>query len=182
MSPRRWMLWGILMSAPFAGTASYVAYARVEAAEDRVAEMFGGRDGLKTLTEPDKVEAYRLRPLPQDKQGRRTPLKEFQILSGPVTVPKESAKNVARSLLSYDSYEWDSAKGCLPIYGVRLSFARGDDRVDVLLCFQCDVLLVYRNGKITGGEDFDAIRPVLVRTVKPLFPDDEVVQGLKERG
>lgn len=181
MSSRFWILSCLLATAAVAGTTSYVAYARVEAAEDRVAKMFGGRDGLKALTAPDKVEAYRLRPLPQEMQGRRTPLTKFPILSGPVAVPKESTDKIARTLLSDESYEWESAKGCLPYYGVRLSFTRSDDQVDVLLCFQCDVLLVYRNGKITGGEDFDAIRHVLVRTVKPLFPDDKVVQGLKER-
>lgn len=57
-----------------------------------------------------------------------------------------------------------------PSYGVRIRFYAGADEIDVLLCFHCNLLAVYRNGVLTGGEGFDFIRPVLVRTVKSLFP------------
>jgi len=181
MRTRRLLVASGVAVVVLAATAAVVAYARAEAAGRRVADLFDGEAGLKTVTAADEVVAYRLAPLPVERQGRRTPLDEFEVLAGPVPLPAEHAGRVARALSSPGSYGWDYAKGCVPIYGVRFSFVRGGDRVDVLLCLQCDVLLVYRNGEIAGGEDFDPIRPILVRAAKAAFPDDEVIAGLKER-
>jgi len=63
---------------------------------------------------------------------------------------------------------------------VRISFYSGPDRVDVLFCFECNVLWVFHNGVQTGGEGFDYVRPNFVRAVKPLFPSDKGIQELHE--
>ena len=82
-------------------------------------------------------------------------------------------------LLNRATYSWDSAKSCKPNYGVRIQFNSGDDRVDVLLCFECRILAVYHNDKSGGGEDFDNANPALIAVVKRLFPDDREIQNLK---
>jgi hypothetical protein len=86
--------------------------------------------------------------------------------------------DVATVLTDPRSYDWSKAVGCLPSYGVKLSFTRGADRVDVLLCFECDIVLFEHNGEPPGLEEFTPMRPVLVRAVKQLFPDDAEIQAL----
>ena len=54
----------------------------------------------------------------------------------------------------------------------------GNVNVDVLICFSCDELEIYTNGKQVGHEDFDPRRSDLLRVVKKLFPEDEAIQGL----
>ena len=71
------------------------------------------------------------------------------------------------------------AKGCEPVFGVGVTFARGEQSVDVLFCFECDILAVYQGGRGVGDEDFDPARTRLVRLVKKFFPADDVIQQLK---
>lgn len=138
----------------------------------RVLQMFGGEPGLSTIRRPDRVEAFRIA---DDSMGDST---SFPIKVGPVRLAEGDIAAVSAALLSPASYGWEYAKGCLPDYGVCLSFFRGSDRVDVALCLKCQILLVGHNGAITGGEDFDPINPLLVRTVKKLFPGDKTIQAL----
>jgi hypothetical protein len=84
------------------------------------------------------------------------------------------------ALLDPSVFGFDYDKACGdPVYGVRIQFHRDSDQVDVLLCFKCVFLGVYRSGKAIGGEDVDDARPQLVSIVKELFPDDEVIQSLR---
>ena len=148
---------------------------------DAVVSMFGGDESLAIVAHPEKVEAYRLGLLPEGVDSGKATLADHPITAGPVEVPAAVGKDLARVLTSGESYGWEYAKTCGdPIYGVALSFHREADRIDVLFCFKCNVLGVQRNGSITGGEDFDPIRPILVRSIKPLFPGDAVIQSLGE--
>jgi len=63
---------------------------------------------------------------------------------------------------------------------MRLSFVNKSGRVDILLCFECDVLLVGRDGHFISGEDFDCSRAVFVRAAKEAFPNDDLMQQLDE--
>jgi hypothetical protein len=146
-----------------------------------VVSMFGGEDSLAILVHPTRVEAYRLGLLPEGVDSSNATLADHPIIDGSVDVPAAVGAGLARVLTSGESYGWEYAKGCgTPIYGVAVSFYRPPHRIDVLFCFKCNVLMVVRNGSITGGEDFDPIRPILVRSIKPLFPGDAVVQSLRE--
>lgn len=78
------------------------------------------------------------------------------------------------------TYRFDSAKGCIPNYGVRVRF-ESVGTIEVNLCFECDVLAVTRDGKVVGGEDFDGGSNELRALVKELFPDDPAIQRLKAR-
>ena len=139
---------------------------------DDVEKLFGGPDGFATLKSPDRIEAFRI----EDDRQTGQP----HVISKPIVVAKPLATELTAILSSPDSYGWDYAKFCELQLGVQLSFYRGDDRLDVLLCFQCDELQVRWKDARSEAEDFDAIRPPLVRAVKALFPDDAVIQGLKE--
>jgi len=139
--------------------------------------MFGGHAGFTTITKPERIEAYRIRPVPPTVETSE-PTTDYPILAGPVRVAADDASELAVALTFPDSYLWETVKGCMPEYGLCLSFFRGDNRVDVLVCFECNILLVTLNGTVSGGEDFDAIRPLLVRIAKAAFPADSVIQAL----
>lgn len=156
--------------------AWFVVETRFLSPQRRLAALFGGLGGLATVSKPDGVEAFRIGPPSEFDHS----LDDHPIIAGPVVVPRDIAGRISDVLASPDSYFWDAAKACEPTPGVRLSFRRADDRVDVLLCFECNILTVYRGGILTGGEDFDDVRPVLVRAAKVLFPEDEVIQTLEE--
>lgn len=148
---------------------------------DAVVSMFGGAESLAIVAHPERVQAYRLGLLPEGVDSDKATLAAHPITDGPVEVPSAVAADLARVLTSGESYGWEYAKGCgAPIYGVAVSFHSPAGRVDVLFCFKCNVLLVTRDGSITGGEDFDDVRPLLVRSVKSLFPGDSVIQSLRE--
>ena len=59
------------------------------------------------------------------------------------------------------------------------ALVRGEITVDVLLCFSCDELEVFIDGRKVGHEDFDSRRADLVRVAKRTFPDDAAIQKLK---
>ena len=50
--------------------------------------------------------------------------------------------------------------------------------MDVLFCFECDILAVYYNGAMADGEDFDNARGTFLSVFKKLFPDDIAIQEL----
>ncbi len=101
------------------------------------------------------------------------------MIAGPVAVDDTVAKSVSQLLLNDKNYLWDVGKGCDPIFGVRLEFLQGDKTTDVFFCLECDILSVYVNGQAVGSEDFDDMRPQLVKAMQKIFPDDKEIQGLK---
>ena len=74
---------------------------------------------------------------------------------------------------------WDVAKSCEFLPGVALRLADVNVQVDILVCFSCDELEMYTNGKRVGHEDFDPRRSDLLRVARKLFPKDEGIQALK---
>ena len=138
-------------------------------------KLYGGDAGFAVLQKPERIEAFRV----SDPRRSNEPI----VTEGPVAVTGSVAQELVSVLSSHQPYGWDYAKGCVPEWGARLSFYRGTDRVDILLCFQCDLLMVSLNGTQTTGdvEDFDPIRPQLVRAVKAIFPNDPELQALPEK-
>lgn len=141
--------------------------------------MFDGESGLGTVRHAEKVEAYRISSPPMSVSAANR-VKKYPVLAGPVSVPTALAATVTTALLSPESYGWEWVKGCMPEYGVCLSFYRQSDRIDVFLCFECRILMIVHNGVACGGEDFDPIARTLVRAAKMLFPVDGVIQALPE--
>jgi hypothetical protein len=123
---------------------------------------------------PATVTAYRL----ADSSTYREKIADYKTMGDPVDVDAEMMKQLAESLLDPRGYLWDLAKGCDPLYGVRLEFKRKDETVDVVFCFQCDILSVYHHGASVASEDFDPLRPALVPLVKKIFPKDGEIQSL----
>ncbi len=144
-------------------------------AAERLNSLFGEKGAQAVVAKPSKVQAYRLAEF----SVTRPNVKDYKMLSGPIAVDEALAKSVGQLLLDEKSYLWDVGKGCEPIFGVRLEFVQSDKSTDIFFCFECDILEVYFNGKRIGSEDFDDVRPQLVKVIKQIFPEDKVIQGLK---
>ena len=140
-----------------------------------VLKVLGGETVVDIIRSADTARAYRLPP----ETFYNDRLSEYDVPAGSLAVPAASLASLKRVLLDEESYELLSAKGCEPIFGVGVTFEKGDDTVDVLFCFQCDILVVYHHDEDVGGEDFDPVRPTLISVMKQTFVDDDVIQGLQ---
>lgn len=142
-------------------------------------KVFGGKSNLEIVQKAEKVETIRLVTdidrLPEHEKA----LADYPTVGVPKKVPAEIAARVAATLAAPGSYVWDSPKGCVPIYGVRMSFVRGEDRIDILFCFECDILLVLCNNRLVGSGSFDLAHDSLLKEIKVLFPDDPAIQELR---
>lgn len=168
---KRWKLVALVVVLSAGVAAAYTVQGR----ED-IPKLFGGSDGVQLVRQATSVRAYRVVGTSEFHKS----LDKYEMQGEPAEVSASQAKALQDLLLDHDSYKWNVAKSCLPIYGVRAQFLKGDQAVDVLFCFECNVLAVFRNGRFVAGEDFDPIRGPLLEIVKPLFPDDEAIQELEE--
>lgn len=168
------MKWGALMLAVVSLCLG------CSTASGRVTALYGGPAAMRALLQPDKVESYRITSAFRIKPGTVTTgkLHAWPVLAGPTPVPADSARRLA-DLLRKDIYEWSSAKGCEIIPGVAVRFSRSGTELDVVFCFECDILVVYLNGRAVGSEDFDRAHQDLAAIVRALYPDDAEIQKLK---
>jgi hypothetical protein len=159
--------WLVTVAVLGAAAAGYVFLATPP-----LAELFGGREGLRIISRPTNVETYLLGELPPEIQPEEATPFDFPVVRGPMQASNAAANDASAALRSVDSYGWDYAKACgPPIYGARLSFHREQERIDVYLCFMCDYLCVCRDGEVIGGEYFDPARTILLNAIKDCYPD-----------
>lgn len=136
--------------------------------------VFGGSAAIEIVQNATAVNAFRL----ATSSEYHARISDYEVTDGPIVVPSDSVLTLRSTLLDASSYEWDSVKGCIPNPGIRIQFQSGSEVVDVLFCFECDILAVYYNGVMVGGEDFDNARGTFLSVIKELFPDDTVLQEL----
>ena len=116
---------------------------------------------------------------PGEKADQPGKLQGYPIISGPRAIDDEARATLSKLLTDPETYLWDSDKPCEFIPGVALRLADAKVQVDILVCFSCDELEMYTNGKRVGHEDFDPRRSDLLRVARKLFPRDEGIQALK---
>jgi hypothetical protein len=145
---------------------------------DDVMRGFGGEATLAALRHPERVEAALLkRPEPL----RYVPANEYQDAGEPVTVPVDVTGEILVRLLAPESYTINldgSAKGCFPVYGVRMTFFGGGSKVDLYFCLGCAHLAIYAQGVAIGGLDIGSICKPLAQEFAKLFPDNAELAGL----
>jgi hypothetical protein len=167
------------MAALALGYVLLLAYLHYTA-EAELRRTFGGSAGLAALRSADHVEAYRIDNSGEAKSTPSARLQDYPIVAGPIAVADSDSQKLRDTLEDKNSYQ-HLKKACLPQPGVRLDFVHGDDRLSVLLCFECDMAMNFLNGSYVGGGDFDDARPALVGSVRRLFPNDAKIQSLTER-
>jgi hypothetical protein len=152
---------------------AYLHFSYEAEVDEDVRNLMGGSAGVSVLRNADRVEAYRIGPT-----GTGGYL-DAPIIKGPVAVSNSVARTIRRVLEDQKSYLWSAQKACKPMPGVRLDFIRGNERLSVLVCFECDFLFYYLNGKQVGAKDCDGAGPALVRAACSIFPDDPVIQSFR---
>ena len=150
--------------------------------DSRVQALVGGEAAALLIADLSKAktcDACRIDGFAREaKDDDPTTLHGYPILSSPSPINDVSRATLSNLLSDPHTYLWDVAKACEFVPGVALRFTRGNVNVDVLVCFSCDELDFYMNGKLVGHEDFDPRRSDLLRVVKKLFPEDEAIQAL----
>src|SRR4029453_5014346 len=148
-------------------------------------QVFGGKKNFELLIGSAKVTASRLKPGEPKSPHHGNISWDEQLaayVQGPwVEVSATQADPFRGGFGDPQTYRFDSAKGCIPHFGVRVRFESVNGLIEVSLCFECDILVVTRDGKVVGGEDFDGGSNELRALVKELFPDDAEIQSLKSR-
>jgi hypothetical protein len=142
--------------------------------------MFGGPVPVDEMFSASRVDCTRIGPLPNNVDWRKAEPRDYPAIGQPTTVPREAARRIAGTLTAAESYGWDYAKSCTPVYSVMITFHCPNNRIDVLFCFSCDVLAIARDGHVTGGGNIEYVRRKLVRLIKELFPYDPLIQSLPE--
>ena len=143
-----------------------------------------GTNLFSTLEHPTRVEAFLLKQdeSPGPPAFDRKKSGEYPIRTGPLVLSATLAKNISVILCNPNTYPapTDSAKSCYPQFGVRLKFEGDAGPLDVLLCLECDMLALAPAGNVTGSKDFDPGRPQIVKFLKSVFPEDKIIQALRE--
>ena len=146
----------------------------------QISTLFGNAENIAIVRDATRVEAYRVTLPGGDAPNEDTSPLDYEITSDPVRLPTAMASELAKTLLSSDTYSGAAAACGPPIYGVKISFFRNAERVDVYFCFHCSVLRVVRDERVYGGADFGNAEQVFVKAVKTLFPNDVEIQAIRE--
>jgi hypothetical protein len=159
--------------------------AKEAAPAPEVRRLLGDRT-LAILNDATRVEVFRLKPerVAQPDGAKKGEVGGFPILSAGKTQDARFAARIASVLRDKGSYEFDRPKGCLIRPGVAFRLWKGKESVEVVLCFECDILVVIardEDGKEAhrASKDFDPGRPALMKLAKDAFPDDREIQSLK---
>jgi hypothetical protein len=137
---------------------------------ERVAILMGGWPHAKAITETGKATAYRI----TYEQGDP----DTETLGPAITLTPKQRSELVSLLARDDAYEWDIAKGCMPMPGILITFEDGATYARVRLCYSCR-MVGYRPG---SWEDFDPINEPLIDWAKGVFPEDEAIQSLGTAG
>ena len=160
------------------------ATARAENAKGFVEKFFGSKDNYSIIFEADKATVYRIHFPKDSKNPKRPDLrrvgKVYEYTVGESSQLSGDIMDKFRKLITHPRIDDpDSAKGCIPTYGIRVRCQKGDNIVDINLCFECDIMVASDGKKVIGSSDFDSIHVNLVNLIKPLFPQDKIIQQLK---
>ncbi|MDB6026979.1 MAG: hypothetical protein JWM68_3202 [Verrucomicrobiales bacterium] len=150
-----------------------------------VEELVGGKEVYAILENPEEVEIALLSKLEMDTNRLSTLcgslFKPKVDRVGPIKLKPEAVKAFTDSLLSFDSYLWGISNDCMSDFGARLKFKRGTNTVEVLLCYECDMVEIKHGFDIPGPQPghFDNAHGKLVKAIQDVFPQDQIIRDLK---
>ena len=131
---------------------------------------------IKDLVDSDaQVQAFRISH-PVDPVDGGYPL--WPEISGPVAPNRTMARRLVVALLDPANFGSPS-KACSVSPGVKIRFSKANGKADIFFCFECLILVTYRNDERKGLDNFDPGRDEFVDIVKQLFPNDPVIQAMR---
>jgi hypothetical protein len=137
---------------------------------DGVIARLGGKTVAEILENPKTVVAALLEPVEMQRMQPHL----YALRTPEVTVNKIQADRISQAILDPQrNLQFNSVKGCIPRFGLRLSYLADGGRVDLYFCLECALLAVYLDGKPLRGSQIDEIRNFLREEAIKIFPDDQ---------
>jgi hypothetical protein len=138
--------------------------------------------GRSIIHDATRVEVFRVEAEPAPNPSGKT-IGGFAILATGKEQGADFAARLSQVLLSGGVTQNQKKCGLHP--GVAYRLWSGERAVEVLVCFECDVLWPHVVGKHVEQprlewQDFDPVRPELVALTKEAFPDDLEIQSLSD--
>ena len=101
----------------------------------------------------------------------------YEIISAAVALNSTSRKELSSIIEDHDTYLRNAIPiDCLFRPGVAFRFSDQQNQVDLLVCFSCNELRYYLDGKVVDQSYFKSQK--LRSLVQQLFPEDEKIQKL----
>lgn len=146
-------------------------------APEKVKKLFGEK-AVAVLAGATKVEVFRVdsgKPGGKDKT-----VGGYRVTATGKDRDEKFAARLAGVVLDEESYVWGAAKGCVFQPGVAFRVWKGEESVEVVICFACDQVRVSAAGKDGVPAESDPGRAALVKLAKEALPDDKEIQKLTE--
>lgn len=128
----------------------------------RLIQLYGGEGSVAALRAPDRVEVFQLEPRPSDPEVGVARVGDFPVVAGPVTLDDDEVTRLQAVLLDPETYDFWRTKPdeFRPTLGLRIR--KGPSFVDVAVCRESNMILIFREGRRVGAEDYDAARTRLL--------------------
>jgi len=155
----------------------------VSCASKSVESIIGGKEVYTLIAELHKAktcEVYRVDDSypGETKLNKGNKVHGFFILSESRPMKDDVRKALSQILLKPNTYfEHAVPVDCAFRPGIAFRFASGTIEVDLLVCFSCNELRYYLDGKSAGGSHFNS--PEILALTKKLFPNDKKIQALE---
>jgi hypothetical protein len=148
--------------------------------ETALVRVFGNAKAVEVLRHPDRVEVQRLVGKYLSGDTDVSLLASYPAKGDAFQIPTDVASGISAALLNGENFGYRDMPNCATRYGVRLTYFRGADRVDVLFCFECGVLETFWNQRSIHSQSFASYN-LFAAAMKELFPHDEQIQAIKLR-
>lgn len=137
---------------------------------------------LDIVQHPDRVRIQRLKPLVGTTPAPHAAFFDGASLVGTGRAIEPTADWVRRftGLVADGKTFSGASKTCTPHPSIVVRFVRDERRIDVMLDFDCDQVLVQDDGKASGVGNVGSFRADFVKLSKQVFPDDPEITGLIE--
>lgn len=135
----------------------------------------GGMDVFATIRDAETVTAQRIDSTAQE-EGPQI----ITELGSPFTVPPAEASALKAAFTRGQTY-LSPSKSCQFRANVRYGFATAKDKINIVLCFGCGELEVWRGGELVSFGPFDGGYGNILAITKQLFPKDEFLAAFTEK-
>jgi len=130
-------------------------------------------DVVQILAQPERVQTFKVKPKPDSSVPEENKLGNYPIVEGDEGKGRDLAESEINKLkklfFSESSYHFAASKRCRFAPNIGLHFIKGEESVEVLLDFPCNIwTFVYK--KEEKLEDFDAVREELLNLHNSVFP------------
>jgi hypothetical protein len=165
-------------SAPSSEEARQAAPAESPKVGRTVQERLGDK-AVSILSAPTKVGVFRIDPRWEARKLPGDHIHGYLVLSKGQDQDAGFGARLGAVLLREDTYNRPMSIKCHDP-GVVFRVWKGDDSVDVLICFACVNLLVTPTEKNGFGDFSASVWPELVKLAKKAFPEDQEIQTIPE--